>query len=51
MIKFIKELKSVILNNAPLEEAFIVATDTKELFVDINNTTHQITLREERVGN
>ena len=42
MIKFIKELKSVILNNAPLEEAFIVATDTKELFVDINNTRLQI---------
>ena len=42
MIKFIKEIKSVISNNAPLKEAIIFATDTKELFVDINNTRLQI---------
>ena len=42
MIRFIKEIKSVIDNNAPLKEAIIFATDTKEMFVDINNTRLQI---------
>ena len=42
MIRFIKEIKSVIDSNAPLKEAIIFATDTKEMFVDINNTRLQI---------
>ena len=42
MIKFIKDLKSVISNGGPLESAIIIATDTKELFVDINGTRYQI---------
>ena len=42
MIKFISEIKSVIDNNQPLKEAIIFATDTKELFVDIDNKRIQI---------
>lgn len=42
MIKFISEIKSKIQNNAPLEEAIIFATDTKELFIDVNNRRIQI---------
>ena len=42
MIKFIKEIKSVISNNAPLKEAIIFATDTKEMFIDIDNVRIQI---------
>ena len=37
MFRFIKELKSTILNNSPLKEAIIFSTDTKELFIDIDN--------------
>ena len=37
MIQFIREIKSKIEINVPLlEEAIIFATDTKELFIDVN---------------
>ena len=42
MFRFIKELKSTILNNSPLKEAVIFSTDTKELFIDIDNNRMQI---------
>lgn len=42
MIQFIAEIKSNILNNAPLEEAIIFATDTKELFIDVKGQRLQI---------
>ena len=42
MIKFINEIKSVIDSKQPLKEAIIFATDTKELFIDVNNQRIQI---------
>ena len=42
MIKFISKIKSEIQNNAPIKEAIIFATDTKELFIDVNNRRIQI---------
>ena len=42
MIDFIASVKSKIQNNAPLKEAIIFATDTKELFIDVNNSRIQI---------
>lgn len=42
MVKFIKDLKSNILNNNPLKEAIIFSTDTKELFADIDGNRLQI---------
>ena len=42
MFRFIKELKSTILNNSPLKEAIIFSTDTKELFLDIDNSRVKI---------
>ena len=43
MIQFIREIKSKIEINVPLlEEAIIFATDTKELFIDVNYNRIQI---------
>ena len=42
MIKFINEIKSVIDSKQPLKEAIIFATNTKELFIDVNNQRIQI---------
>ena len=42
MIKFINASKSVIESNQPLKKAIIFATDTKELFIDVNNQRIQI---------
>ena len=42
MFRFIKDLKSNILNNNPLKEAIIFSTDTKELFADIDGNRIQI---------
>jgi hypothetical protein len=42
MFRFIKDLKVNIDNNSPLKQAIIFSTDTKELFVDINNSRMQI---------
>ena len=45
MIKFIKEIKSVIFNNTPLKEAFIVATDQVILPSEGYDGLHSVTVK------